>query len=198
MQIDEILSKYKNTDSDINQHLYTLERLAQECNYVTEFGVRGGVSTAALLAGTQKHLVAFDINPFGNEQIYKCFAQEKNKTFTFIQENVLTTNKVLDTDLLFIDTLHSYIQLSLELFLHSDKVKKYIVCHDTVAYAHHNEGMPDLRTLSGMAGSKAVNLSVYPKTGLIPALNEFLDNNPAWRMKINYGNNNGLMVLERV
>ena len=43
------------------------------------------------------------------------------------------------TELLFIDTLHDYEVLLLELFLHSPRVKKFIALHDTQSFGSHNE-----------------------------------------------------------
>ena len=40
----------KYTKSDINEHLAVMHKYADECNHITEFGVRTGVSTWAWLA----------------------------------------------------------------------------------------------------------------------------------------------------
>lgn len=40
--------------SDINEHLPTLKKYAEECDHITEMGVRGIVSTYALLMGKPK------------------------------------------------------------------------------------------------------------------------------------------------
>lgn len=52
--MEEIDAKYTHLcdwPSDINEHLPTLRRLARQCDTVAEFGVRGIVSTWALLKG---------------------------------------------------------------------------------------------------------------------------------------------------
>ena len=49
--------------------------------------------------------------------------------------------EIEETDLLFIDTWHDYLQLKKELFRHSNKVKKYIILHDTVFYGFINENL---------------------------------------------------------
>ena len=52
----------KNTESDINQHLETLKNYAAKCQHITEMGVRGIVSTWALLAGKPKTFKCYDIS----------------------------------------------------------------------------------------------------------------------------------------
>ena len=46
------------TPSDINEHLPTLKVYAEQCEHVTEMGVRGIVSTYALLMGKPKTMIS--------------------------------------------------------------------------------------------------------------------------------------------
>ena len=96
----------------------------------------------------------------------------------YIKANVLDI-EISETDLLFIDTLHTYSQLAKELALHSSKVKKYIVLHDTYTFGLSGEDPRD-------------------KKGLLTAVIEFLINSPNWKFKMFKTNNNGLTVLERI
>jgi hypothetical protein len=57
-------------------------------------------------------------------------AKEEGIDFQFILGSSLTT-QIPECDLLFIDTEHTYNQLTQELKLHSKKVRKYIILHDT-------------------------------------------------------------------
>ena len=59
--IEQRYQKLCKTFSDINEHLPTLKRYTQQCETVVEMGVRGIVSTWALLAGKPKTLVSIDI-----------------------------------------------------------------------------------------------------------------------------------------
>lgn len=197
MNPNEFYEKCLNTKSDINEHLPVLKELASRCNTVVEFGVRTGVSTMALLMGKPKKLLSFDVSPFGSKDLYDNYADLLDVSFAFHQENVLTTTKVPSCDMIFIDTLHSYLQLSLELFLHAYKANKYIVFHDTISFAGHDEGQVDTRVLSGMAMSLVRNIENNGKRGLLPAINEFLEQNPEWSIAASYTHNNGLLVLER-
>jgi hypothetical protein len=101
--------------------------------------------------------------------------------FYAVEEDTLEAS-IEDTDLLFIDTKHTYHQLSQELYLHSEKVKTYIIIHDTETYGRKDEGKKE------RAG----------KHGLMTAIEDFLGNNPEWKIKEHFENNNGLTVLKRV
>lgn len=168
-----------NQESDINQHLPTLRALAMECDSITEFGVRSGESTRAFLV-TGKKLRSYDIYKYGTVIELFSHAQELGHDVEYISAHVLYLD-IENTDMLFIDTLHCYPQLRDELLLHAGKVNKYIALHDTVTYGHRDE----------------VELHRYEKIGLIPAVEEFLEQNSDWHIKHHYENNNGLMVLER-
>lgn len=183
--MNTINQKYKSecdTKSDINQHLPTLKKYTEECDHVTEMGVRGIVSTWAFLAGVPKKLISYDIyNPSnwgGNIQAVYESVEDTDIEFEFREEDVLKV-EIEETDFLFIDTLHQYKQLSQELKLHADKAKKYIGFHDTTKY----------ETLDEMTGNWG---------GLWRAIEEFLEENPHWRVKERFTNNNGLTIIERI
>lgn len=161
---------------DINEHMPTLRRYAKECNHITEFGTRFVVSTYGFMAGKPSKLITYDLYPHPNIWTADHIARENNIQFAFMERDT-TKIEIEPTDLLFIDTLHDYNQIKTELALHADKVRKYIICHDTESYGYHNE--------DGSPG------------GLMPAINEFLAENSQWKVKEHYTNCNGLMVLER-
>jgi hypothetical protein len=166
-------------ESDINEHLPILRSLAKEVSHVTEMGVREGVSTRAFLCENVT-LRCYDLYLSG--EVIKLFqiAKEQRKNVEYIQADVLNV-EIEETDLLFIDTWHCYDQLAQELKIHSPKVKKYIAFHDTQTYGTKSE------TFQGRTGSN----------GLLPAIIEFIIENPEWKFKIHRTNNNGLTVIER-
>lgn len=167
-----------NKKSDINEHLSVLKKYSEKCNRVTEFGVRRGTSTCALLMGKPKIMKSFDIEKKDKLPLkkYEKFAKENGIDFKFYVKNVLDI-KIDETDLLFIDTLHTYSQLYQELYLHGNKAQKFIIFHDTVTYGEIGE--------NGL------------KPGLMKAIKEFMKNNPEWKMKENLKNNNGLVIIDR-
>ena len=165
-----------STVSDINEHLSVLYDIAQQCNHVTEFGVRTGMSTRAFL-NTNTVLRAYDLNIDDNVNKLFVMASQAGKNVKYIQADVLNID-IEQTDLLFIDTWHIYEQLKQELARHAKNVRKYIAFHDTYTFG-----------LSGENGSD--------RRGLLSAIIEFLMDNPEWKFKIHRTNNNGLTVLER-
>jgi len=182
---------YKNAPSDINEHLPTLLKYAEECEHITEMGVRTCNSSWALLYSNPKKMISYD--KVQNESINTLIniANEYLMNFEFKLNDVLTI-EIEKTDLLFIDTWHTYNQLSLELELHSKNVNKYIILHDTVTYGLIDEQFYD---------NSSVIVRNKPKTkeGLMNAVNDFLtsENGSTWEIFEEYKNNNGLLILKR-
>jgi len=176
MNIYDIYKQKCNKKCDINEHLPILKKYAEKVRHVTEFGVRFGVSTTAFLSGKPKVLKSYDINKksFKNYKLYKNLSPDTN--FTFIVSNVLKVD-IEETDLLFIDTWHTYNQLSRELELHSGKVKKYIIFHDTETFGYVGEDGTE--------------------PGLLEAINKFLGINKNWKIEKIFKNNNGLYIISR-
>jgi hypothetical protein len=73
----------KNTESDINQHLETLKNYAAKCQHITEMGVRGIVSTWALLAGKPKTFKCYDISVIDMSDV-KREAEKEEINFQYI------------------------------------------------------------------------------------------------------------------
>lgn len=178
--IEKEFASAATTPSDIHEHVPVLYELAKECDHITEMGVRTGVSTRAFLRANAK-LISYDIVTDQNVVNLINEAKKAGKDAEFIEADVLKID-IEETDLLFIDTWHTYGQLKEELKRHSSKAKKYLAFHDTNTYGLKNEGQ-DL---------------LHPnKQGLLPAIIEFLIENKEWRFKEFRMNNNGLTVLER-
>lgn len=173
--MDELLKHYKLHTPDICEHLDTLAELAKDCEHITEMGFRYGASFCAFLKAKPKKLITYDL------AIPKTATQELDKfkgdTETVYHEKSTLDVSIEDTDLLFIDTLHTYKQLQKELELHANKSQKYLAFHDTVTYAHRGED-----------GSQK---------GLMDAIQEFLRENAAWAIHKHHYNNNGLTILIR-
>ena len=173
-----------NQKTDINEHLPVLREYAEQCDHVTEMGVRSVVSTFAFLIAKPKTLVSIDLYPpsrwgangQNNFKLANQFAEETGVDFQFIEGDTREIT-IEETDFLFIDTWHVYQQLKAELELHGNKARKYIGFHDT--------------TLFGTSGETAGH------EGLWRAIEEFIMDNPHWTVKERRHNNNGLTILER-
>ena len=165
------------TATDINEHLPMLYYLAQQCDHVTEFGVRTGASTLAFLHGLQGRpatLRSYDINDqYG---VQDSLTRWTRVEWTFSICSTLSITRIEPTDLLFIDTLHNYDQVRQELALHGDAARRWIVFHDTETFG-----------TVGDDGGRGIN----------QAITEWLDAKPEWRIVYRTHRNNGLTVIER-
>ena len=219
-----IEQKYKflcKKPSDINEHLPTLYKYASECESIAELGVRGVISTWALLYGLLKNnkekktILLNDIVPCNiNEVLMQTQGLEiqvnyewKNDLHLELKENV---------DLTFIDTWHVYGQLRRELEKFSKVTNKYIIMHDTTLDEWNGETMRksphSMKNMLGRVGGYdyrknklAMQQSRESKIpmqeimiGLWPAIAEFLLKNKNWKLKERYTNNNGLTILEKI
>jgi hypothetical protein len=200
--------------SDMYEHLPTLRKYAGKCDTVCGFGTNDLTSTLGLLSGFPKHLITLDLNhpddifaltfePFSpnrkeneepmviklNLETVNKIAAENEIEFKFIQTNSLefSFNSV---DLLFIDSLHTYTQLTKELMLHSKKVKKYIILHDTEFYGEKGQDNKD---------DEGNYLCPHWETkGIGHAIAEFLENPySGWVIDKHYTNCHGLTILKR-
>ncbi len=192
--MEKITEKFlfnKNKKSDINEHLDVLHEYSLRCEHITEMGIRWGSSIWAFLMSNPKKLIGYDI--IRTEQINEIIdiCSEYNINFTFFEEDVLKTT-IEETDLLFIDTLHTYNQLISELNLHSSKVKKYIILHDTVSFGQHDEQIYQ-------HSSDLIKEQEVGKQGLISAIHDFLNSELGefWIIEKEFKNNNGLTILTR-
>jgi hypothetical protein len=160
------------TKSDINEHLPIIKEYGKKVDHITEMGVRSIVSTYALLAAKPKKMISYDIVSVDTSHIHSLAPSTEYKFIVGDTRQVI----IEPTDLLFIDTLHNYEQLKIELKLHAPKTSKFIILHDTVTF--------------GERGETSAN-------GLNKAIGELLDAGE-WVTDLHLKNNNGLTVLRRI
>ncbi|MEX2119339.1 MAG: class I SAM-dependent methyltransferase [Pirellulales bacterium] len=175
--LEELYRVARERPSDINEHVPTLYRYASTCRHITEFGTRAGVSTAAFLYAQPDFLCCYDVHPSNQVFELEIVANTSRTGFAFYQEDVLKL-EIEPTDLLFIDTLHTYDQMRQELALHGNKTRRYLIFHDTETFGEQGE-MPGTR-------------------GIWPAIAEFLRSNEHWRITQHFTHNHGLTVLTRL
>ena len=172
-KVEAEYERRKKMTLDINEHLETLFSLALKCSHITEFGVREGHSTVALAAGKPEILCSYDIKE--PDAAFVDMIRACVPAYQFHQDSTLDV-VIKPTNLLLIDTYHTYDQLSQELDRHADKVWNYIVLHDTETFGEQGED-----------GSTP---------GLMAAVEELMAKGE-WVNMTHYTNNNGLTVLER-
>lgn len=187
------------TPSDIFEHLPHLRNLASECSSAVEIGVRDIVSTWSILQGLSENksgsasYIGIDLISPSKDKLNHAerLAKYCGIEFYFMEQNSLFA-EIPYTDLLFIDSLHTYAHLTTELERYADKIGKYIALHDTSApwgekdEAYHGD------------------YSEYPSTidltkqGLWTAVLDFLDKHPEWDLDACYLNNHGFTILKRI
>jgi len=202
---DYIKNKYNNLSrfpSDINQHLPTLYKYARECETILETGVRGCVSSWALVYGLlnnnsdNKAIILNDISPCNVDEL---LARTKNLPIIVQYKwvNNLQLEIPYNVDLTFIDTWHVYGQLKRELDKFSKITNKYIIMHDTTVDEWEGESIRE-----GFDIDDQVKFSGFPRDeitrGLWPAVSEFLSAHSEWILHERFTNNNGLTILKRV
>lgn len=204
--MDKIKERYQQLcveTSDINEHLPTLYRYATECDSVFESGIRGCVSSWALVYGLlngdnknlSKLILLNDIDECDIISLLNA-ASSENIKIDYIWKNNLLLELTNTYDLTFIDTWHVYGQLKRELDKFSKITNKYIIMHDTTVDEWYGE------TIRLNMNSEQQSLeSGFPieeiNKGLWPAVEEFLKSNPNWVLHERYINNNGLTILKR-
>lgn len=173
------------TPSDTYMHLPKLRELAGKCARVTEFGIWTGTSSVGLLMGLldsqepERSYLLVDINPDYMDDTKKRLGGFTLPEGIKIEYQVASTLEIdiPETDLLFIDSWHTYLQLSSELTRHAKSVRRWLAFHDTTAFGFFGED--------------------HESPGLVAAIEEFLDANPEWQLVYQTDINNGLTVLER-
>jgi hypothetical protein len=162
--------------SDIYTHLPVLRRYAAETEHVTEMGVRTVVSSWAFLVAQPPRMVSYDIvrGPEIDELV------RLGTALTSFEFKLADTREaeIEETDLLFIDTDHTYARLKVELAKHAPQTRQWIILHDTVAF--------------GAVGADG------ERPGLWSAVEEFVASSAGlWRILQHTADNNGLTILGR-
>jgi spore coat polysaccharide biosynthesis predicted glycosyltransferase SpsG len=167
--------------SDISAHLPLLEFLASRCDHITEFGTRDCYSTIALIYGCRKEgkVVSYDIKSTPDIEFLLSKKDDLPCDWEFRLDNTIREDLEIEpTDLLLIDTLHTYDQVKKELELHANKVNQAILFHDTFSQ-----------------GEKSLDIIGEP--GINQAINEFLSENN-WRITYQVQFNHGLVLMENM
>ncbi len=190
-------------------HMPRLLEYAQKCEYITEFGTglaphkvdghdKPMVSLFGLytwLKARPRKITTYDICFDPTIRFPYQAALEANIELVFHQlacigydhkdiEQILIPETIEKTDLLFIDSNHTYNQLTAELTNHAEKVSKYIIMHDTEAFAYGT-------SWGSMEQHHGKDL------GLATALDEFLLVHDEWEYTLYDKASAGLSILTR-
>ena len=203
--METILHRYRylcQTPSDINEHLPTLYKYATECDSIFESGVRGCVSSWALVYGLLNNgkpsprILLNDITSCPIQDLLDA-TNDLDIRVEFKWTNNLNLNLTDPVDLTFIDTWHVYGQLKRELAKFAPLTKKYIIMHDTTLDEVYGETVRCNWNAEQQSQESGFPVNEIVR-GIWPAVEEFLAANPEWVLKERFTNNNGLTVLARV
>jgi len=158
--------------ANIYAHVPKLRDLASQCDTVVEFGLQHGVSTSAILAAQPRVFVSYDL---WSGCFWKLFDAHKEKTdFRYVCANVEAID-IPECDMLFCDADNTAIHVHNILTRHHDKVRKWIVFHDTTDFGEVSEWNRG--------------------PGINPAIRSFLKDKPKWHVVYHVTNCGGLTVL---
>ena len=166
--------------SDIVSHLPVLEFFASLCSHVTEFGVRDGSSTVALLKGCRGQVHSYDIER--TPSVNRLQSMLLPCIWTFHQASTVQIEPIPETEMLFIDTMHFFEHVLKELQIHGRQAKRFLAFHDTFTCGHFDISGPNPNT-----------------RGILPAIELFLASYPdEYRTVYRTDACNGLWVLARI
>lgn len=186
--------------TDIYEHLPTLRKYAGECNHITEAGVSKVVSSfafaTALLGNSKGKFIQIDPVNHRNIDAFRAMCNSEGLNTVFYEQSDLEC-PLEQTDLLFIDTWHVYGQMKRELARWNLYVTKYIIMHDTTLDEWSGETIRCNLNAEEQSKEYGMPLSEINR-GIWPAIDEFLQGHPEWKIRERFTNNNGLTVLERL
>ena len=172
--IDDVFDVVKAIPRDLDQHMDTLKELSSKCSHVTEISKRKE-SLIALAAGKPEKIVSHNI-----EMNTILEHVEKVSTDTVIERSFLKSvevDSIEKTDLLFIDTVHTYDMMLDELTKFAPSVKRFIVARGTQSNGEIGED-----------GGR----------GILYALRFFMEKNPKWSVIEHHEHQYGITVLARL
>lgn len=163
------LEQYAARWVDMAPHLATLTDLASRAEVIVEFGVRGGVSTWALLRGLSEtgQLISYDIDPSCRDLCPPHLFEDRRWTLRLASS--LTASLPGRADLVMIDSSHEYESTKIELRRAAGMGPAVIALHDYTDPPH-----PDVRravdefVVEGAYRIERVEPSVWSLAILVP------------------------------
>lgn len=156
--IQTLYQKRCNEPGNINEHLPAIYCFSLQSQGVAEFGVEGGISTSALIAGQDSPDHRGGRSYCGYDPDHKCRvvvrrlrAQCLNRwPIVLVQSSSITVNPIEPVDMLFIDSRHDADVIREELSRHLSAVRRFLCMHDTVTYGVQGETPGRLGILHGI------------------------------------------------
>jgi len=172
--IDDIYNFWCYTPSNMIKEIQTIHQYALECNHITEFGFGLGRSGSAILAARPKTYITYDVRDYGPRHLYENIAIDLGIDFRFILASSIEVD-IEPTEMIFIDSWHTFDHKTKELNRHNANISKYILIHDTRTCGYVGED-----------GSEP---------GYLQAIRDFLLKHENWYLKEIKQDGNGIVVL---
>jgi len=169
--VDALFAHVGGLPRDLDQHFSRLAEFASICPRITEFSKRRE-SAIALAKGKPETLVSYNLE--SSDEGYKRLQVLLGETMSSDPKQSTEIATIAETDLLFIDSQHTFKRLTDELTKFAPSVTRYIVMHDT--FLHREKGED--------GGS-----------GLLTALRKFMQTNPQWSVVFHTNEQHGLTVI---
>jgi GT2 family glycosyltransferase len=162
--------------SDISEHLNILYRMASTVDSVTSISADNtAISTAAFVYAMPKWCITYC--KLQAPEIIRLRSASKFAGLNYIYEQYRSGIEIEPTDLLFLDSIKTEEVITRELNEYADKVRKYMIFHDTETFGSVGE----------LPGSR----------GIWPAIAGFVRQHSEWRLFQHYSYCHGLTILER-
>ncbi len=185
--------------SDLNEHLPRLRKVASECASATELGLDQMIATWGILMGLTENGspdrlyvgIAKALPPVEAYSVAYDLAEAEGIEFEYMDGNCKLSD-LPSTDLLYIDSMHTYCHLTFQLEALSSKVNKFIAIPYTCSQWSHADDPAYLG-----------NYSEYPDTidrnkrGLRTAVDDFLSHHPEWSLYEHFEDHQGFTILKR-
>lgn len=185
--------------SDLNEHLPRLRKVASQCASATELGLDQMIATWGILMGLAENGasdrsyvgIAKAPPPVDAYSVAYDLAEAEGIAFEYMDGNCKLSD-LPSTDLLYIDSVHTYCHLTFELEAMAPKVKKFIAIpytcsrwsrEDDAAYSGKDSQYPDTIDRS--------------KRGLWTAVEDFLSLHPEWGLYEHFEDHQGFTILKR-
>ena len=178
----------------ITQDIEFISQIVSECKSVVELGTGQSAMDRVFLRYDVK-LDTYDIEDCPDNFLEE--AKSAGKDVTFHKEDTLKV-EIPETDILFVDSFHSYEQVKTELALHASKAKRYIIFHDTVLFANKNQGIVCDEESDIQLAAESIGILEPTTKGIVPAIEEFLESHPEWSIVYNSKEGNGMIVIKKL
>jgi hypothetical protein len=171
---EEYVAWAEETPRDLNEHVRKLYELSSQCSHATEITHRRE-STVGLLGA--KKIVSYNAE---SDALLPRLAMKFPLILTPYSLNS-PLPPIEETDMLFLDTIHTAMRLYAELTTYHTKVRRWIVMHDTQLYRETGEPIDGKET-----------------PGLLVALRRFMKEFPQWSVLYHTDKQYGLTVIGKL